>query len=413
MGLHLPKAFTLLYLALLVCAIQVRQSRPQAKVALPAYWRWSFLGLSLFSIVYLGIMLYWGFASPHGSGLLDCISALVLPAACFWIGLRLPVLGRATTTKLLLAYGLGALLYVVAALFVARHPWWAIDQVYTVDIATPWGLPKIVNVRSIEQNGILALAMLPSALLLVMKPSVLARAGGGVMGGAALLGLHAVLSLNGRLGFLALALAVTPLLSLAWHARHRVPRWLPAAGLGTVVVSLCVIWRHPSFQRLLGGVFCDERFGLFAGFLQKLSQGLWGGHQIVVASSSCDGKTPFVFGGGGIGSLVWVHNVVLDIYNDAGFIPVLLLLFALVPPLISIVRGFWRLSSRGIWDWQLSVRWSLFVVLVTQWLFQPLLYGDGLLYYLSFLVLGLLAAEFALVCSKGNAEPQQQSTLSA
>ena len=115
-GLHLPKAFTLLYVALLVCAIQVSQSKPLTKAALPAYWRWSFLGLSLFSIVYLGIMLYWGFASPHGSGLLDCISALVLPAACFWIGLRLTVLGRATTTKLLLAYGLGALLYVVAAL---------------------------------------------------------------------------------------------------------------------------------------------------------------------------------------------------------------------------------------------------------------------------------------------------------
>ena len=108
-----------------------------------------------------------------------------------------------------------------------------------------------------------------------------------------------------------------------------------------------------------------------------------------------------------------VHAVVLDIYNDAGFLPVVLLLSALLPALASIVRGFWSLSARGTCDWQWSVRWSWFVVLLTQWLFQPLLYGDGLLYYLSFLVLGLLAAEFALVCSKGNADPQPQSTLSA
>ena len=412
-GLHLPKAFTLLYLALLVCAIQVRQSKPQAKAALPAYWRWSFLGLSLFSIVYLGIMLYWGFASPQGSGLLDCISALVLPAACFWIGLRLPVLGRGAATKFLLAYALGALLYVIAALVVARHPWWALDQIFQLVIPTPWGLPKVVNVRSIEQNGILALAMLPAALFLAFKPGVPGRLGALAIGGAALLGLHAVLSFNGRLGFLALLLALLPLLAVAWHQRLHRPKALTAAGLGGIVLIGSLIARHPSIQRSLAGGYCDERFGMYAGFLKHLGQGLLGGHQIVVASLLCDGKTAFGFGGGTPGYLTMLHSVVLDIYNDAGFLPVILLLSALLPALASIVRGFWRLSARGTWDWQWSVLWSLFVVLVTQWLFQPLLYGDGLLYYLSFLVLGLLAAELALVCSKGNAEPLPQTTLSA
>ena len=410
-GLHLPKAFTLLYVALLVCAIQVRQSKPQAKVALPAYWRWSFLGLSLFSIVYLGIMLYWGFASPQGSGLLDCISALVLPAACFWIGLRLPVLGRAKTTKLLLAYGLGALLDVVAALFVARHPWWALDQIFPGEISTPWGVPQVVNVRSMEQNGILALALLPSALLLAVKPAVPARAGAVLIGGASLVGLHAVLSLNGRLGFLALALALLPLFPVAWQLRHHWLKSFTAAGLGGIVLMGAVIGRHPFVQRLLAGGFCDERFGIYSGFLQQLGQGLLGGHRISFSTFLCDGTSPFGFG---VGSpLTMVHSVVLDIYNDAGFLPVVLLLSALLPALASIVRGFWSLSAKGMWDWQWSVRWSWFVVLATQWLFQPLLYGDGLLYYLSFLVLGLLAAEFALVCSKGSAEPLPQSTLSA
>lgn len=408
-GLHLPKAFTLLYLALLVCAIQVRQSKPLTIVALPAYWRWSFLSLSLFGIVYLGIMLYWGFASPQGSGLLDCINALVVPAGCFWVGLRLPVLGRATTTKLLLAYGLGALLYVVSALFVARHPWWALDQIFPGDISTPWGVPQVVNVRSMEQNGILALALLPTALLLAAKSAVPARAGAVAIVGASLLGLHAVLSLYGRLGFLALALALFP---VARQSRQHWPKSF-IAGLGGIVMVGSLIGRHPSVQRLLAEGFCDERLSMYSGFLQQLGQGLFGGHRIAFSAFACDGATSFGFGDGAPGSLTMVHNVILDIYNDAGFLPVLFLLIALVPALVAILRGFWSLSIRGMWDWQWSVRWSWFVVLVTQWLFQPLLYGDGLLYYLSFLVLGLLAAEFALVCSKGNADPQPQSTLSA
>jgi hypothetical protein len=406
-----------------LCTWQVRQAQRPYISSPPAYWRWSLLGLSLFSVVYLVITLYWGFASPDGSGLLDCISALVLPAGCFWIGLRLPVLGRSTTTKLLLAYGLGALLYFVSALFVARHPWWALDQVFPSDMPTPWGLPKVVNVRSIEQNGILALALLPSALLpsallpsallLAVKPAVPARAGAFVIGGAGLLGLHAVLSLNGRLGFLALALALVPLLPVAWHSRQSWPKSLGVATLGGTVLLGTLMGRHPSVQGLLADKFCDERFGIYAGFLQHLGKGLMGGHQIAVTPFRCDGKTPFAFGDGAPGSLTMVHNVALDIYNDAGFLPVFFLLVALVPALIAILRGFWSLSIRGMWDWQWSVRWSWFVVLLTQWLFQPLLYGDGLLYYLSFLVLGLLAAEFALVCSKGNAEHQPQSTLSA
>jgi hypothetical protein len=301
----------------------------------------------------------------------------------------------------------------VAALFVARHPWWALDQIFPGEISTPWGVPQVVNVRSIEQNGILALSLLPSALLLAVKPAVPARAGAVVIGGASLLGLHAVLSLNGRIGFLALALALLPLFPVAWQSRQHWPKSLTAAGLGGIVLIGAVIGRHPSVQRLLAGGFCDERFGIYSGFLQQLAHGLWGGHRITFSTFLCDGTTPYGFGGGVERPLTMVHSVVLDIYNDAGFLPVVLLLSALLPALASIVRGFWSLSARGAWDWQRSVRWSWFVVLLTQWLFQPLLYGDGLLYYLSFLVLGLLAAEFALVYRKGNAEPQPHSTLSA
>jgi len=404
-GMHVPKAFTLLYLALLLCAIQVRESHQSDIAIKPAYWRWSLVCLFLFSVIYLGIMLYWGLVSPHGSSLLDCISALVLPAGCFWVGLRLPLLGRGSVTNVLLAYALGGLLYVIAALFVARHPWWALDPFFPTDMPTPWGVPNVVNVRSIEQNGILALAMLPSALLLSVKPEVPARVGAFLMGGAALLGLHVVLSLNGRLGFVALFLAVMPLLPVGWQARNSLRRWLLAAGSGSIVAIFCIVRKHPSFGRLMSGGFCDERFNLYAGFLQRLGQGLFGGHKIVVSSiRQCDSALVFSFNAGVPGSLLAVHNVALDIYNDAGFLPVLLLLLALVPPLVSIVQGFWSLSIKGQWDWQWFVRWGWFVILAIQWLFNPLLYGDGLLYYLSFFVLGLLAAEFALVRSKGNAE---------
>ena len=394
-GLHVPKAFTILYLALLVCLLQVRQYQQSECAARPTYWRWSFVCLLLFSLAYLGFNLYWGFTSLDGRALFDCISALVLPAGCFWVGLRLPALGRGHATKVLLAYAFGALLYVISALLVARHPWWAANQIFTSEIATPWGLPRLVDVRSIEQNGILALTMLPAALLLALKPAISTRAGSIVIGVSCLLALHVVLSLNGRLGFLALLLALLPLLPAAWHSRRHCSKWFTAVGLGGMVFIGAVIWRHPSFQRLLAEDFCDERFGLYAGFLQLLSQGLLGGRRIVFASLLCDGKTPFGFGGAAPGALKAVHNIVLDIYNDSGFLPVLLLLLALIPPLLMILRGFWRLSVMGLWDWQWAVRWSWFVVLSTQWLFSPLLYGDGLLYYLSFLVLGLLSSEFA------------------
>ena len=396
-GLHVPKAFTLLYGALLACAIQVGRSQSPGLTTRPAYWLWSLLGVLLFSVVYQAIMLYWGFASPHGSGLFDVISGLILPAGCLWVGFNLPVLGCAWATKMLLAYSLGALLYVGSALVVARHPWWAIDQMFSLEVSTPWGMPRLVNVRSIEQNGILALSLLPAALLLAIKPGFRARIGALLMGGSALLGLHTVLALNGRLGFLAFGLALLPFLPMAWHARQRWPKFLVPAVQGGSVLIGAVIWRHPSFQRVLAEGYCDERFGIYLVFFQQLNNAMLGGHHIVVSSFLCDGKTPFGLGGGISGNLTMVHDVVLDIYNDAGILPVVLLLFALVPVLAMVLRGFWRVSCKGLWDWQWSVRWSCLVVLLTQWLFQPLLYGDALLYYLSFLVLALLAAEFSFV----------------
>jgi len=72
-------------------------------------------------------------------------------------------------------------------------------------------------------------------------------------------------------------------------------------------------------------------------------------------------------------------------------ISTLLLLAAVLPPLVVTLRGF--LLSWLHWDWQVSLRWGWLCLLLCQWLFAPLLYSDGLLFYLSFFLLGLFAVE--------------------
>ena len=63
----------------------------------------------------------------------------------------------------------------------------------------------------------------------------------------------------------------------------------------------------------------------------------------------------------------------------------------MLPPVGFLLRTF--VVSWRRWDWQDSLRWAWFCLLASQWLFQPLLYSDGILYYLSFFLLGLFCLE--------------------
>jgi hypothetical protein len=66
----------------------------------------------------------------------------------------------------------------------------------------------------------------------------------------------------------------------------------------------------------------------------------------------------------------------------------------------GVIRGFVAQLPYG--DWQHALRWCWVCLLAVQWLFQPLFYSDGLLYYFTFLVIGLTAQEFRL----GRLEPR-------
>jgi hypothetical protein len=74
----------------------------------------------------------------------------------------------------------------------------------------------------------------------------------------------------------------------------------------------------------------------------------------------------------------------------------LLLLLALVPLLLRALASLaWVLRQETL---QLDgcIAAGFLVCLSVQWLFQPLLYGDGLLFYVGFLLIGILAGEPSL-----------------
>jgi hypothetical protein len=396
-GLHVPKSFTLLYLFAALVFVLSAQGRPWPSCWLAAddrRWHWSALLLLLFSITYVAGMFLWGFwAWPADR--LDGLSALLLPSLLFVAGVNAAALGRLWSSRVLLVYALAGLAYVLIALALARQPWWAWTQIFPTVIQVPWGAMAEMNVRSVEQNAYPALLLFPPALLLLGDRT---RRGRQLLGivclALGLLGAHAVWALNGRLGWLALALACFPVLGLALSKlRH----WLrPAVIIGITVLFAGVLWVRGS---ILAGVstagiwsqgFCDERLSLFAGFVTRLHQGPWGGRLLRVPIESCGQSGPLLLAAKGA-SHVQVHNVVLDIYFNAGIGPVVFLLCVLIPVLAVVIRGF--VLAWPLWDWQLLLRWGWLCFLGCQWLFQPLLYADGLLYYFSFFVVGLLFVE--------------------
>lgn len=401
-GLHLPRAFMLLYglVALLIGAVlwwpAVRQGDRRRS-------RWLLALPLLFSSLFYGAgMVHWGFWRWPADRF-DLINALLLPTLLFLAGLQVPRLGRRFGSALLLAYGAGALVYLLAALAVSRSPWWAVDQLFLQSISTAWGPGHgaPLNVRSLEQNAILAMALVPLAIQLLLprwaSPAASPSPGrsrllAGAVLLAALLGLHGVWSLQGRLGWLALALAAAPaILALLARARRQ-----PLAGICLALAAIAAGGLGRQLLALRAGTgwgqgLCDERWSLQGALLSHLGEAPWGGHQLRVAYRLCNGSAASF--GPSDANLTMAHNVLLDMYNDVGWLAPLLLLAALLPALVVVLRGFGAAARARRWDWRVALGWAWFAVLATQWLFQPLLYADGLLYYFSFFALGVGVAE--------------------
>lgn len=397
-GLHVPKAFTLVY-GFVACVVWrslgdsvsrgLSWSTPSLK------WWPSLVSVFLFSVAYVCGMLAWGLWSWQ-SDRPDLVNALVLPVLFLWSGLQSARLGRSWLIRILLSYSLGSLIYVLIALGVSRSHWWNVGQLFHSSVDVPWGYPRVINVRSIEQNAMPALSLLPASLHGLMGAKAGRRQW---MAGSALvvaaLGGYALWSLQGRLGWLVLAVASVPCLAevsqlrAAWTANGKK---LLVASMAALSIFLLVLrpWRIRLGSAGWSQGLCDERLSLHASILRHGWGSPWGGRLLAAPYELCNGVPALLAPNGG--NVTMAHNVFLDIFLDAGFVPAALLVFAILPLVAMLVKNLLRVWARGAWDVGMLVCWSWLVLIFAEWSFQPLLYSDGLLYYFSFFALAGMAA---------------------
>lgn len=398
MGLHLPKAFTLLYalwgLLLWRCR-PLRWPAAPLSLALPL--------LLLFSLGYAGLSLQYGLWRLGGRDLLDLVSMLVLPAAGLWIGgLAAQRLSWRQMAWLWLAYGLGALLYNWLVLLHGRvlepggHVLDLLHRRRDAAIAVPWGAQPSMNVRSIEQNAALAAAWLLPGLALSGRRGE--RRLALILIPAGLAAVLASFCFHGRLGLLAAALGGVPLLLRLPSPRAWWRRALLLAGAGLALAEAAA--QRPLLWKRLGSLLYDERFDRLAGFLPAAARFPWGGNQLHFAVLDQQRQLLMQFDARQ-GDLM--HNVLADLYVRVGWLPLLALLLVLAVCLPPALRHLLQALRSPAQVAPALVLAGVLLTLAVQWLFQPLLYADGLLFFLGFLLLGFLAAGPAAQRSATNA----------
>ena len=88
------------------------------------------------------------------------------------------------------------------------------------------------------------------------------------------------------------------------------------------------------------------------------------------------------------------HNVLLDLIKDTGVLVVIPLLMVYAAVMFKFLMVFLpavvRVRFGGNWS-DLALN-GVTAVLIVQYMFQPVLYGDGLLYYFGYIIMGALLA---------------------
>lgn len=374
-GLGVPKAFSLLYVVL-IGAAWLAWRRPGASPSLLTIW--SGIWLFLFGVSYAAFQVGWQVWAPPQRFVPEILALVLLPAAGVLVGSMLQRFGSRFGSRLIFAYALGALIYTLIVLLLSRSPWWALAQQFHHVVKVPWG-EDWMSTRAVEQRAFLALTMLPMGMPLLSSPKPSQRwlgVIGVLMGGVAV---HVAWALDGRIGWAALVLSCLPLLFLFPGHRQRLLVGLAvASGMAFAIAS---------------GRLCDERWWLVNGFLRHLDDAPWGGRLMVFDYRECRPGIVLHFGSAAH-SNAFAHNVVLDVYNDAGVIPALCLLLGILPLLVYLLNRFWKKFYVSGWSWELSLRWGFLSVLIVQWLAQPFLYSDQLMFTIGFVFVGMLSAEF-------------------
>jgi hypothetical protein len=377
LGLGIPKAFSLLYLGLVGAAFWLHRYPGSGASRLLI---WSMGWMVLFGLSYAAFQVGWAVWNPPSSYVAEILAVTVLPAAGLWVGWLLHRRGQSFCTALILAYVGGALVYSLASLALSRIPWWNVTETFVHVVRVPWGHPEFLSTRAVEQRAFLSLVLLPIGLTLATAQIKRCRYLGALMLGMAFLAAHVSWAMRGRIGLAALAISLIPLLWL--FGRHSI-RWIVLLISGFAMAFA-----------IGSGYLCDERPWLVGGFLARLLEAPWGGRLIQYSYADCNPQAINQFGSFPGSSSFTPHNLVLDVYNDAGWIPALCLLIAILPICFSLLVGFWRSISVSGWTWPLALRWSFVSVLVVEWLAQPFLYTDQLMFTVGFVAAGIFLAEF-------------------
>ena len=388
-GAHVPKAFTLFYLALAIGTFWMYGQAPSLGLRrsqlIPPIW--VLISLQAFSLGHAYGMVHYGYWSFAGRDFADLIASVFLPIWCISLGFAFQKVNKKLLATLILAYSAGALFYFLLALLKTRGLNWYSPVGDVGSILTPWGIAQSMNIRSMEQNGILALVGLPLGFELLLWGR---RWAGWLLLVFGLLAGCATISLGGRLWIPSFFLASLPLVfGLVAEFKAKILFDWRSRGicLGVLVLFLIVLFSR--FSSL-----CDERFSLYAGFLRRLDQVFWGGRSIRFDANVCNGGLYPYDASGLAGTSPMAHNVLLDLIKDTGILAVIPLMMVFAAVMFRYLTVFLpavvRVRVRENWS-DLALN-GVTAVLIVQFMFQPVLYGDGLLYYFGYIIMGALLA---------------------
>jgi len=318
---------------------------------------------------------------PWQSYLPEILAIIVLPASCLFIGLRLVrLLSSDELSYVIFFYILGSLSYSVISVLISHVPWWNFEQVFYHVLRVPWGESIFMSTRAVEQRAFFAIALTPVLLIKNKARNLNTKILKSIVTFMVALGLYVRYSTASNIGYAVLYLSLIPLIVNACH--YRLLKW------GITCLYLLI-----PFAAFFSKKVCDERFSLQGTFLKNMLAAPWGGRSLSFAYKSCIEGEKLTFGSSTAASTFTPHSALLDIYNDSGMIPFILFSIATLLILDKIVKIFLKIKMTAQPTIHFYLRWSLLSVFIVQYLAQPLLYTDQLMFNISFAFAGIAISE--------------------